>query len=412
MRQPFAIITFRASGPIKTWSDMRGANVHNARTKPIKHAISGAPPPEHLIGSGDLVADVRDKLVRCGLDPERLRKNGVIAYEAVLSASPEFFASGSEVEREERLRAWVKAQREWAIKRYGLHRIASLVLHLDEKTPHMHLVLLPLEVKVDKRRCGNVLSWGLVGRTISGPGKFDEVQDAYAGAMAELGLRRGERGSGRKHEPVPLYLKRLAEKEQMVDAARAGLERDRVCMVEDRSAIERDRAALELEAKDLAGIGQAAADEARRLAAERQLIVDLERHLSAEKASLARAAAKVRAERAEATKALQAAVEIQQEAEQLRAAAEADRQALDDYRRQLDGRRERLRPALAAARAFYEKVEALKGRELTRPALAAQSAATRLRQVVLEVPGSAADDPSFAAPQAQKQWQALGQSGR
>lgn len=216
----FAIVTFRNTGPIKTWSDMRAANVHNARTKPLDHAVLGAPGPQFLVGTNDLVADVRRHLRASGISPDRLRKNGVIAYEAILSASPKFFEQGDAAARAERLQAWTHAQVAWAMKRYGPHRAASMVLHVDEKTPHVHLVVLPLEVKPDGRRNDGAPRWSLVGRTISGPGRFNEVQDDYADAMAAFGLERGARGSRRKHEPVPVYLARMAEKERAVDDER------------------------------------------------------------------------------------------------------------------------------------------------------------------------------------------------
>ena len=260
----FAIITFRNTGPIKTWADMRAANVHNARTKPLEHALPGTPRPEHLIGSGDLVADVKLKLRAAGINPDHLRKNGVIAYEAIQSASAEFFEQGNESERSDRLSRWKAAQVDWAVKRYGHHRIASMVLHLDEKTPHIHMIVVPLEEKADGRRKDGAVRWSLVGRTISGPGRFDEVQDAYAAAMAPFGLQRGSRGSGRKHEPVPVYLARMAEKEREADELRSALFRDRDDLVAERSAVERIRADA---ARDQRLVLKATAEIGRRSAA-------------------------------------------------------------------------------------------------------------------------------------------------
>ena len=240
----FAIITFRNTGPIKTWSAMRAANVHNARTKPLAHAVPGAPEPEHLLGCGDLVADVKERLGRAGLDPDRLRKNGVIAYEAILTASPAFFEQGAAEQRDARLRDWTAAQVAWATKRYGSHRIASMVLHLDEKTPHIHLVVIPLELKADGRRNDGSERFGLVGRTISGPGRFDQLQDDYAAAMAPFGLTRGAKDSGRKHEPVPSYLRRLADKEREADELRVTLIRERDALAAQRAELDRAKAEM------------------------------------------------------------------------------------------------------------------------------------------------------------------------
>lgn len=94
MAKQYAIITFRDSGPMKTWAAVRGAQVHNSREKPIAHATADIA-PEHLIGSGNLVADIQTRLIEHRIDPTNLRKNGVIAYEAVLTASPEFFESAA-----------------------------------------------------------------------------------------------------------------------------------------------------------------------------------------------------------------------------------------------------------------------------------------------------------------------------
>lgn len=265
----FAIITFRHEGPMKNWQTIRAANVHNARTKPLPHALPDAPAPRHLIGTGDLERDIKRQLRAVKLDPDRLRKNGVIAYEAILSASHAFFEAGTPEERAQRLEAWTKAQVDWARDRYGSHRIASMVLHEDEKTPHVHLIVLPLEVKPDKRCTDrSTLRWGLVGRTISGPGRFDEAQDAYSAGMAEFGLARGIRGSQRKHEPVPVYLKRMAAKESAVDETQRQLDVSLGEVAVQRQQISRDRAALETGFTELARVANTTRQDRERITAD------------------------------------------------------------------------------------------------------------------------------------------------
>lgn len=362
MADQFAIITFRDTGPIKAWSDMRAANVHNARTKPLAHAIPGAPSPEHLIGTGDLVADVKAKLRAVDLDPNRLRKNGVIAYEAILTASAEFFDQGDDQERCDRLAAWKTAQRDWAVKRYGRHRIASMVLHQDEKTPHIHLVVLPLDVKSDKRRRDpNEVRWGLAGRTISGPGRFDEVQDDYAAAMAPFGLQRGIRGSGRKHEPVPVYLARMVAKEQAVDADRAEVQRRCAQVDAERAQIEALQQEVERREREVAGQAEQMEreDAARRRKFEQELEVwrfsiDVDRRdMEAREAEVAAA-------------------------EQRLTAGEADlasRQAsFARFRDELVATREKLVPIVTHAQAFLRAAAGIRIEELTptaRPAVVA-----------------------------------------
>lgn len=220
MAAPFAICTYRKTGPIKTWSAMEAANVHNARTKPIAHGVPGAPEPIFLVGTDDLVRDVKQGLRAADLNPDRLRKNGVIAYEAIMTASPQFFAQGTLDERARRLEAWRAAQVRFADQRYK-HRVVSMVLHLDEKTPHIHLVVLPLEWKIDGRCPERGPKWILDGKSISGPGRFDQLHDDYAAAMAGFGLARGKRKSGAKNEPPAVFMERLKREQEAAERAQA-----------------------------------------------------------------------------------------------------------------------------------------------------------------------------------------------
>ncbi len=424
----FAIITFRSTGPIKNWSAMRAANVHNARTKPLDHAVPGAPGPRHLVGGRDLVADVRRRLTSVGIDPDRLRRNGVIAYEAILTASAEFFDDGAEEERRQRLEAWTAEQVRWAKGRYGAHRVVSMVLHVDEKTPHVHLVVLPLDVKSDGRRSNDELRWSLVGRLVSGPGKFDEAQDAYSAAMTRFGLVRGVRGSGRKHEPVPVYLARMAAKEADVDAAvsslrcdaaAVGVERERLTvrreMLDARATAltaaraKHDdalrRAAHEAEQERVAVVGERAvlAADRRRLEAER---VALEKEEAAHTAIVAEAHRRLVAERdvlhrQQATsrelreQLLRAAIDQRSEveaarkdrrdaaAERLAAAADRDEAATAKARAQatadrIDAHRASLAETFEAAERFRERLQRVGAGSLTQAASSTRAAVQEL----------------------------------
>lgn len=268
MGPEFAIVTFRDSGPIKTVSAVRATNVHNARTKPLKHAIVAARKPRFLVGTNNLLKDITRALADVEIDIRRPRKNGVLAYEAILSASAAFFERGTEEERAALLELWIKDQVVWAMERYGAHRVVSMVLHLDEKVPHIHLIILPLTVTVDGRRSDRTPRWGLVGRTISGPGMYDQVQDDYAAAMAHFGLVRGIKGSGRKHEPAVVYLARMAAKEKELDAARdeaAQAKADHEArVVEDEKRIAGEWAEIRRQLTEIAANREAAADDRAR----------------------------------------------------------------------------------------------------------------------------------------------------
>ncbi len=75
-------------------------------------------------------------------------------------------------------------------------------------------MIVPLQLVDDQRRKDRGWRWSLVGSSISGPGRFDQLQDAYAEAMAPFGLVRGERHSGRKNEPYRVVMARVADREK------------------------------------------------------------------------------------------------------------------------------------------------------------------------------------------------------
>jgi hypothetical protein len=362
--QPFAIITFRDTGPIKTWSDMRGAQVHNARTKPIEHAMPGAPAPEHLIGTGDLVADVKARLRGAKLDPDRLRKNGVIAYEAVMTASPAFFSAGDAEQQDRRLREWKRAQVSFAIERWGSHRVASMVLHLDEKTPHIHIVIVPLDVKSDRRRTDRSVRWGLNGRTISGPGQFDRMQDDYATAMADLGLIRGVAGSGRKHEPMAQFMERTAKAREAAEVAeREARSRQSTLMLREQMLLEQ---AAEVE-KEKAEAAQ-------------------------ERARLRRGAADMEAERAQLAEAAHALSVAQDDLLRERAVIDAERREVEQIRFSLDAERSGVAGAIRAADHFMQALGRLPPHAIHPAADCAARAASQLHRVRASMaPGSSSN---------------------
>ena len=70
----------------------------------------------------------------------RVRKDSVRVVEALITASPEFFQG--------KTRSEIKAYFEYALKflegRQNPDTFLSAVVHIDEKTPHLHLCFVPL----------------------------------------------------------------------------------------------------------------------------------------------------------------------------------------------------------------------------------------------------------------------------
>src|SRR5699024_8605756 len=88
-------------------------------------------------------------------------------------------------------------------ERYGKQNIAYATVHNDEKTPHMHLGVVPM-------REGK-----LQGKNVFNRQELLWLQDKFPKHMQELGfeLKRGEKGSDREHIETAKFKKQTLEKE-------------------------------------------------------------------------------------------------------------------------------------------------------------------------------------------------------
>jgi hypothetical protein len=132
---------------------------------------------------------------------ERRNRDTVLCRELVLSASPSHFRPGREhiggAFDPERVKAWARVSLAWA-RRLWPDQLASAVLHLDEQTPHLHLLVVPRIAKPDGR-------WKLNSKALFDRDKLRALQTSYGEAMAPLGIRRGEPGSKAKHVEVSQF---------------------------------------------------------------------------------------------------------------------------------------------------------------------------------------------------------------
>lgn len=71
----------------------------------------------------------------------KVGKNQVHAIRIMLSASPEAM---ERIEQEGRLDDWCEQSVEWMQETFGTENLVSVVLHLDEKTPHIHATVVPI----------------------------------------------------------------------------------------------------------------------------------------------------------------------------------------------------------------------------------------------------------------------------
>lgn len=137
-----------------------------------------------LIGSDNIRNDVMGYIKTN--DIKIRNKDTVIFNEFILTASPEFFfhkdgKKKTKSEYKSDLNDWVKTQLEYLQKgEYGV--CVNAILHLDESTPHIHAISLPIK----DNKLNNKSFW-------RGKNSYSRLIDNYNQANKKYGLKRGEK---------------------------------------------------------------------------------------------------------------------------------------------------------------------------------------------------------------------------
>lgn len=125
----------------------------------------------------------------------RTRKDSVRLVEALVTASPEFFQGKSQKE----IRGYFERALEFMKVKQDPNTFVSAVVHMDEKTPHMHLCFVPITED------GRLSAKDIIGNKK----KLTKWQDEYWSYMVKKypDLERGESASetGRTHIPPRIF---------------------------------------------------------------------------------------------------------------------------------------------------------------------------------------------------------------
>lgn len=121
-----------------------------------------------------------------------------VADELLFTASPKFFDNMNE----EDIRKWADTCMNFVYNDLGYtkEQILHATIHLDEKSPHIHCVVVPLVKKLDKRT--NTERWTISKKQyIRDKIHLSQLQDKYHERLVDAGfdLERGIKGSSREH---------------------------------------------------------------------------------------------------------------------------------------------------------------------------------------------------------------------
>ena len=130
------------------------------------------------------------------------RKNAVRGIEVLCSASPDFFNGHN-------INGWAQTTRKWIEKNMGgKENVVQMTLHMDEKTPHIHAVIIPMKNK--KLNATNYIG-GHRDRLV-------ELQDSYHASVQNLGLKRGLKNTKAHHLDIKKWYTKETERQEELES--------------------------------------------------------------------------------------------------------------------------------------------------------------------------------------------------
>nr|DAW88377.1 MAG TPA: Plasmid recombination enzyme [Bacteriophage sp.] len=118
-----------------------------------------------------------------------------------------------------RLDDWCRANIKWLHDTFGEDNLVSCMIHMDEKTPHLHATVVPVVSSAPRKRRKRegeqkykekAPAPRLCANDLMTRGKLRQYQDTYAQAMAGFGLKRGVVASGARHQTQQQYNRQQA----------------------------------------------------------------------------------------------------------------------------------------------------------------------------------------------------------
>ena len=158
---------------------------------------------------------IQHRLDTAGLK-RKIGKNQVQAIRILLTGTHEDMV---QIEKNGKLGEWCQDNIDWLRKTYGDDNVVSVVLHVDESTPHLHATVIPIvqterkrkkkeeEVKRTYRKkspAPRLCADDVMSRT-----RLKSYQNTYAAAMQKYGLQRGIDGSEAQHISTHEYYRTL-----------------------------------------------------------------------------------------------------------------------------------------------------------------------------------------------------------
>ena len=175
---------------------------HLARSRPTPNAdAQRTPSNKWIVGQKDMDLSAAIDAVhqRYGVTP---RADSTVANDVLLTISPDFFRDDPNAHgtwREDRLKVFEAEATALLRKTFG-SRLVAAVLHLDEATPHIQAVVVPvLPHKTEKG------AYRLSGKDMFGPGALHALQQSWEDRLTPHGVSPRQIGSKARHVTLREY---------------------------------------------------------------------------------------------------------------------------------------------------------------------------------------------------------------
>lgn len=128
-----------------------------------------------------------------------IRKDAVTHLNVVMSGSHEDMIR---ITNDKKMVECANDNFKFACDRFGKENIVEFAIHVDERTPHIHCIVVPLNS--DRRLSAKEV---MGNRT-----KMTELQEKYGRAMKSYDLERGIKGSKATHDTIQEYYARINQR--------------------------------------------------------------------------------------------------------------------------------------------------------------------------------------------------------
>ena len=158
---------------------------------------------------------IQHRLDTAGLK-RKIANNQVRAIRILLTGTHEDMV---QIEKNGRLDEWCQDNIDWLRKTYGADNVVSVVLHMDESTPHLHATVVPIvhterqrkkkEQEVKRTYRKKAPAPRLCADDVMSRANLKRYQNTYAEVMQKYGLQRGIEGSEAQHISTHEYYRSL-----------------------------------------------------------------------------------------------------------------------------------------------------------------------------------------------------------